>query len=236
MVSHSQRRPLLTRCLSAVALIPFTLWVIFTGQYIFSAFCILGSFICFYEFRQMALKFSHPIRIQVLGFFYIFLAGLCFYLLRSEFSFQISMVLIVLVWASDIGAFFSGKKFGGAKLAPKISPNKTWAGFYAALILPGIIAVIWCAVHDTLYPGYLADQTKMDFVLIYAFCFMTGALIGVIGQSGDLMISMLKRKAGIKDTGNLIPGHGGLLDRIDSLIPNIPVFFIIAKSVKYALS
>ncbi len=218
---------LLRRVLSAAVLIPVTLWIIWTGKAMFTAFCIFGALLSFYEWLLMARKLPLPFLHLIAGAAYITLSGVCFYLLRENFSFEVSMVCIVLVWASDIGAYFTGKFIGGPKLAETISPNKTWAGFAGALITPGIVAVIWALFYD------FSDQGKIDYLLIYLFCFMTGALVGVVGQAGDLMISYFKRKSGVKDTGRLIPGHGGILDRIDSLIPNIPVFFAIAMAAKY---
>lgn len=229
-MARFDKQALLRRVLSAAVLIPFTLWVIWTGKHMFSAFCIIGALLSFYEWRALVAKLKHSWVYLIAGAAYITLSGVCFYLLRKDFSFEVAMICIVLVWASDIGAYFTGKIIGGPKLAESISPNKTWAGFWGALFWPGVIAVIWALFYD------FTEQTKMDFVLIYAFCFMTGALTGVVGQAGDLMISYFKRKSGLKDTGALIPGHGGILDRIDSLIPNIPVFYAIAMAVKYVFT
>ena len=127
-----------------------------------------------------------------------------------------------MVWGSDSGAYFVGKAIGGAKLAKSISPNKTWAGFIGALVMPALIGVIGLFILRGL-DGFIGEQAfKIAFI---------GILIGVAGQTGDLLVSALKRKAGVKDTGQLIPGHGGLLDRVDSLMLAAPVYLLLMMTI-----
>lgn len=111
--------------------------------------------------------------------------------------------LIAVVWASDIGAYFAGRLIGGPKLAPAISPNKTWAGFFGgcgAAMMVGAIATV---------------LTGADSLLAMA---AVSVGLGIVAQLGDLVESWLKRRFGAKDTSALIPGHGGLLDRVDGLM------------------
>jgi phosphatidate cytidylyltransferase len=122
-----------------------------------------------------------------------------------------TLLSLVIVWAADTGAYFSGRFFGKRKLAPTISPGKTWAGVYGALVAGALVAVGggWLlGVHDIRVVGL--------------------ALLGllVVGASvvGDLFESLLKRHAQVKDSGTLFPGHGGLLDRMDSVFAALPVF------------
>ena len=120
------------------------------------------------------------------------------------------MVLWVLltVWASDTGAYVFGTAYGGPKLAPKISPNKTWAGLGGAMLGAGLATMVlglFLYAHDLGPFEYSRD-------------FFIGAGLGLIAQIGDLLISIFKRRANVKDTGALIPGHGGILDRIDALM------------------
>lgn len=229
-MSRFNQKKLTVRILSALVLIPLTLWVIWTGKHMFTAFCIVGASLSFYEWRHIVMKLPRGVLLQLAGAVYIAVSGISFYLLREHFNFELCMAFMVMVWASDIGAYFTGKILGGPKLAVSISPNKTWAGFAGALITPGIMAMIWVSTHD------LSEFPNVHYVLIYLSCFMTGALMGVVGQGGDLMISYFKRRSGLKDSGKLIPGHGGILDRIDSLIPNIPVFYVIALAAEYVLT
>jgi phosphatidate cytidylyltransferase len=113
---------------------------------------------------------------------------------------------MALVWACDSGAYFAGRAIGGPRLAPAISPNKTWAGFIGGVAISGAFAallVIWFGL-----PVTLAIATP---------------LLAVFAQIGDLYESHLKRRAGVKDSGNLLPGHGGIMDRLDGLVAVAPV-------------
>jgi phosphatidate cytidylyltransferase len=109
---------------------------------------------------------------------------------------------LAIVWATDIGAFFAGRAIGGPKLAPKVSPNKTWAGLVGGMAAAAIVgaAVAWAA-------------------RLPAFCWAAGAPLAVAAQLGDLFESWLKRRSGVKDSGRLLPGHGGVLDRLDGVVP-----------------
>ncbi|MCC6597381.1 MAG: phosphatidate cytidylyltransferase [Alphaproteobacteria bacterium] len=216
------------RIFSAIILIPAVLWAIWTGQTAFAAMLLIGAAITLYEWSAMARKLPRPSLYFSLGLVYIAISYCSYYLLREQYSFEYTMACMVLVWASDSGAYFAGKTIGGPKLAIGISPNKTWAGFFGALLTPAVVAVIWLLAHNALSPSPSMPA------IIYIAGFLTGALMGAIGQGGDLLISMMKRKSGVKDSGNLIPGHGGLLDRIDSLMPNAVIFYLIIKAVDYA--
>jgi len=118
-----------------------------------------------------------------------------------------------LVWIADIGAYFSGKKFGKNKLAPAISPGKTKEGL--------IGAVIATSIYTLLASYYFELGTEKAALLI-----LLSVILTIISVTGDLYISFLKREAGLKDTGTILPGHGGMLDRIDSVLAALPVFFV----------
>jgi len=120
------------------------------------------------------------------------------------------LFVLLLVWGADSGAYMFGKMFGKHKLAPKVSPGKTWEGFLGGLVTSALIAVLFAT---------LAPLTVSTGTLV--ICAIIATLASVLG---DLTESMFKREAGIKDSGNLIPGHGGILDRIDSLTAAVPVF------------
>lgn len=122
------------------------------------------------------------------------------------------LTLILIVWASDTGAYFAGRAIGGPKLAPKISPKKTWAGFFGGSVASALVGVVM-ALPFTL--NVLEASTYGLGLMGYA---VLGFVLSMVGQVGDLMISAVKRKRGIKDTGALLPGHGGILDRIDALL------------------
>lgn len=124
------------------------------------------------------------------------------------------MAVMVLVWGADIGAYFSGRAFGKRKLAPQVSPGKSWEGVYGGLLLSLVLAAIVGVARDWSFVQILMG-------LIGA------AVIVFISVVGDLTESMFKRQSGIKDSSNLLPGHGGVLDRIDSLTAAIPVFAVL---------
>lgn len=123
---------------------------------------------------------------------------------------------VVLTWASDTGAYFSGRLIGGRKLIPAVSPGKTVAGAVGALVVT--VAVTYAFVHGLLKPSAQLAFTPWGLVLF-------GIAISVTAQIGDLAESLLKREAGVKDSGTLFPGHGGVLDRMDSLFFVLPVAY-----------
>jgi phosphatidate cytidylyltransferase len=123
------------------------------------------------------------------------------------------LFLLVLVWVADSGAYFAGRRWGNRKLAPVISPGKTWEGVYGAIIVSGSF---------TLVAGSLYSQS-----VVWTVGLLLVALLTVMFSiAGDLLESLMKRQCGIKDSGAIIPGHGGILDRIDSLMAAAPVFLI----------
>jgi phosphatidate cytidylyltransferase len=126
--------------------------------------------------------------------------------------------LVVVVWASDIGAYLTGRALGGPKLAPAISPGKTWAGAAGGLVGAALLGVGIAAVHGLRHPGppCLARAAGL------------AVAVSVVGQAGDLAESWAKRRLGVKDSGRLIPGHGGLLDRMDAALAVLPPAALLA--------
>lgn len=144
------------------------------------------------------------------GAFYVAVPALALVWLRADTpeGMQLVIWLLVVIWATDICAYLVGRTFGGPKLAPWISPGKTWSG-----LLGGVAGA-------SLLGGIAAQWLGAGYWLAAAI----GGCLAVVGQVGDLFESTLKRQAGVKDSGHLIPGHGGLLDRIDGLVFAAPVF------------
>ncbi|MCW9717696.1 phosphatidate cytidylyltransferase [Avibacterium sp. 21-599] len=121
--------------------------------------------------------------------------------------------VFILVWAADSGAYFAGRQFGKHKLAAKVSPGKTWQGVFGGLLTAGVLAAIFMQVA----PQDLFNVPTVPFILL-------SVATVAISVLGDLTESMFKRESGIKDSSQLIPGHGGILDRIDSLTAAVPFF------------
>jgi len=126
------------------------------------------------------------------------------------------LFLLILIWAADIGAYFAGKLFGKTKLCPSVSPGKTLEGVLGGAALAQVVAILYV---------YISTQAPLlgDF-LIFNFIALVVSLVSVLG---DLFESVLKRIAEVKDSGNMLPGHGGILDRIDSLTSSAPIFFLL---------
>ncbi|MCL7419323.1 MAG: phosphatidate cytidylyltransferase [Methylobacter sp.] len=159
------------------------------------------------------LKLELKTRYKVLiGWFVLLSAWMFFSRLRAFYDVEMAFYFLVLIWAADIVAYFVGKKYGQTKLAPEISPGKTLAGMYGALI-----AGLVCAVALSLIYGFDL-MIASDFVLL-------SVLTVLLSIYGDLFFSLVKRQRGVKDSGSILPGHGGILDRIDSLIAAAPFFY-----------
>ena len=148
----------------------------------------------------------------LIGWFILLSAWMFLSRLRVLYGTEMTMYFLVLIWLADISAFFVGKKWGSTKLAPEISPGKTVVGMYGALV-SGLV----CAAILSLIYGFQL-MIASDFILL-------SVLAVLISIYGDLFISVVKRQRGVKDSGSLLPGHGGILDRIDSLIAAIPFFY-----------
>lgn len=118
--------------------------------------------------------------------------------------------LFAVVWATDSGAYFAGRAIGGPRLAPRISPNKTWAGLIGGALSAALVGVL------------AAGLLGRDALLLV----VGGMLLAVVAQGGDLLESWCKRRFGVKDSGHIMPGHGGILDRVDGLLAVLPVAFL----------
>ena len=183
-------------------MIPPVLAAVYYG---FPYFQILIGIATVILIRELYAVCDRQLNWTLAGGIYVAIAAFSLISLRSGASNGLETVawLFGLVWAADTGAYLFGRAIGGPKLAPRISPNKTWAGFIGALIFSGAIGFA-CAT-------YLGKQTIWPII---AF----SALLGAVSQCGDLLESWLKRRFHKKDMSGLIPGHGGLFDRADGLL------------------
>ena len=186
------------RVLSAAVLVPLALVALWFGGWAWIALIVAAVAVALHEGARMGL----PAAPALAGGAWILLAGAALIWLRAEPVDGRGNVLFVLatVWASDIGAYAVGRLVGGRRLAPRISPGKTWSGAVGGLLAGALVGVAAGALRGVL----------------------VAALLSVLSQAGDLAESAAKRRAGVKDSGALIPGHGGLLDRVDGLLAAAP--------------
>ncbi len=219
---------LLKRIISAAILAPLFIYVLVLGGVALQILLLVAFLISLYEWFFLSKKTDNFIPVMLLGVIYMGLAYGSFLALREEYSLNVLLIFIGMIWFSDIGAYFVGKFFGGAKLIPQISPNKTWSGFGGALFFPALFAVIWVYML-----GFHYEFDHNNWYILLPIAAVLGVVIGAVGQAGDLLVSFIKRQAGVKDTGALIPGHGGLLDRIDSMLLGAPVYLILITLLSY---
>ena len=204
------------RIISSIILVPVTLFFIVKGTFFFNFFLLICFIIIVFEWHMMKKKKSY----SVFGFFFLIFSFYSIYKLRNEFiGDYIYILLITLICIStDIGGYLFGKLFKGPKLT-KLSPKKTYSGMIGGYFL----AIISIA---TLYSSNLFFSKTEDLTLnIFIFII----LVSSVSQLGDIFISYFKRISKIKDTGKIIPGHGGLLDRADGMIFAFPFSYIILK-------
>jgi phosphatidate cytidylyltransferase len=199
------------RILSSIILIPIVTFLIIKGSILFISFLILLFLATSYEWFKICKKND---LLKFLGTTFLLFSFLTSFLIREE-SLNFFLFIIIICIFTDIGGYFFGKIFKGPKLG-FISPNKTYAGVIGSFILSFISALIFIKFYNIESIFYL---NKLILFLIILF-------ISLTSQIGDLIISFFKRKAKLKDTGKIIPGHGGLLDRIDGLIFVMPVIYI----------
>jgi phosphatidate cytidylyltransferase len=205
------------RTLSGVVMMSIAIAAIWFGGYAFMALVVLVGLGVFWEFAKLVLGFTQGKTARFLwllgGTIYVGLA--CFSLLLFGLLFDSPLfekfavvTLIAGVIGTDVGAYFAGRTIGGPKIAPKVSPSKTWSGLVGGMIGAGLAMLL---VQNLMGLNYL-------FVYDPPFTMAAGGVLACIAQAGDFFESWMKRRAGVKDSGNLIPGHGGLFDRADGLI------------------
>lgn len=223
---------LFLRIASALVLAPVVLVCIIWGGWPFLFLMGMAIGISVKEWGGMAKLAQKPLVDLAWGIPYILVCFAAFIYLRAYYgagATGLTLALLFCVWASDIGAYFTGKTFGGPKMAPTVSPNKTWSGMIGGIV--SSIAIFYAYIYHigpTLGPIFSAElDPPRGFTIISII--VIGVAIAMFGQAGDLLISKEKRKVGVKDTGTLIPGHGGLLDRIDALLLCAPVYLVCLK-------
>ena len=213
------KKELLTRILSSLILIPFVFYFITIGSFFFNFFTLLLLSITLYEWHYLSFKkkFYFP------GFIFIFFSFYSFYFLRNEGDYDFFLLILLTCIATDLGGYIFGKILKGPKLT-KISPNKTYSGMLGGFILAIVFNIIYLNNFTFLSLSDSISEINLPLIIVVLS-------ISLISQVGDLIISFFKRKSKIKNTGNIIPGHGGILDRIDGMIFAFPYVFILIKIV-----
>lgn len=167
-----------------------------------------------------------------IGWLVLFSAWMFLSKMRAFYGSEMVLYFLLLIWTADVSAFFAGRKWGKDKLSPEISPGKTVQGMYGALA-----SAVLCGIALRIYYGFsdLAGEGAQLTVLMSMDMVMLSVLTVLISIYGDLFFSLVKRRKGVKDSGALLPGHGGVLDRIDSVIAAAPFFYagivLIGRSV-----
>ena len=204
------------RIVSSIIIIPLSLFFILKGSTFFILFLTILFLIASFEWLKMTKKKD----LKFFGIFFLLLSFYSVYLIRDSGLFEFLLILTICI-TTDIGGYVFGKIFKGPKLI-KISPNKTYSGVVGGFLMSIIVAYL----IDANFNSYFQESQNFFYDLYFIFIVL---LVSSVSQLGDLIISFFKRASNIKNTGNLFPGHGGLLDRIDGMIFVFPFVLIISK-------
>ena len=190
------------RSITGAAMIALALGASFLGGNVFALAVAAAATLMFFEWTRIVRGWG-PVW-YVSGFVYALLPALALLWIRERDPLGLYLLLwtFIVTWSTDIGAYFAGRRFGKRKLAPSISPNKTVEGLIGGIVAAALLGGAWVIATGLGKP-----------LLLFA------PLFAVAAQAGDLFESGMKRKAGVKDSGDWLPGHGGLLDRLDGLVP-----------------
>ena len=216
------------RLLSAVVMLAVVALAVCIGGLALDALIVAVALVAFLEFAFLVVRATPNLLVRLLGW----AAGALYFgtaamILAGAGTFLLVMVVGITVF-TDTGAYFTGRALGGPKIAPKISPSKTWAGLVGGMAASVVWVFLWVWAMEA-----QLGWPRFELGLNLSVQNMTGAValgagLAVVAQAGDFFESWLKRRAGVKDSSRLIPGHGGVFDRIDGLIPVVLVAGFIA--------
>lgn len=191
---------LFVRTLTGVILIVAALLVSFQGGNLFAVVVAAIATAMFYEWTRLTRGWGAVWYIG--GFLYALLPALALLWVRERAGIDLLLWSFIVTWSTDIGAYFAGRSFGRRKLAPTISPGKTVEGLYGGIVAATLLGGAWVFATDLGKP-----------------LLACAPIFAIAAQGGDLFESAMKRRAGVKDSGTWLPGHGGVLDRLDGLVP-----------------
>lgn len=176
---------------------------------------VMGASVVRFQQTEGRHLFSSKVAILSLGLLSIVLFSTALVYFREVFSIWLLLLSMAAVWAMDTGAYFSGRKFGKKKLAVHVSPGKTWEGVWGGVVVSFVLSLVGLFL--------LAPEIEVSYFVVA----LVMSLIAAYSVIGDLFESLLKRQAGMKDSGSIFPGHGGILDRVDSLIIAFPMYLLL---------
>ena len=203
------KQELIKRIFSSIILLPITFFFIIKGSFLFILFILICLAVSMYEWNMMSKKKSY----RVYGFIFLFFSFYTIYKLRIDIDDYWFLLFVTIICVStDIGGYVFGKILKGPKLT-KFSPKKTYSGMIGGYLLSIISTLIFTNFY------FSEELTTKWFIFVI--------LISTISQLGDIIISYFKRLSEIKDTGKIIPGHGGLLDRVDGMIFAFPFSYLV---------
>mgnify|MGYP001346354892 CR=1 FL=1 len=207
---------LIKRILSSIVLIPVSLFFIIKGSFLFLFFISICLLITSYEWHMMTKKKSY----NIFGFIFLIFSFYSIFKLRNDFNgdYYYLLIITMICVSTDIGGYIFGKLFKGPKIT-KISPKKTYSGMIGSFLL-SIIFINFLLSSSNLIKSIILTKETFIFIL----------LVSAVSQIGDIMISYFKRLSKIKDTGKILPGHGGLLDRIDGMIFAFPFSYLVLST------
>jgi phosphatidate cytidylyltransferase len=198
------------RIITALVLIPIALYAILSSENLFIFLSVAIAILMTAEWLDIIKKAEDQQKWRIIGLFYILIPIYSVIKIRL-FNDEILLWMFAVIWATDIFAFFAGKILGGAKLAPTISPNKTWSGLSGGVVASMLIGLM---------SSFMFKGGAIFFISVSVF-------LSLIEQASDLFESKVKRIFGVKDSGNIIPGHGGVLDRLDGMMFVAPVVLLL---------
>ena len=200
------------RIASSLIMIPLAIYAVFFSANVFLYFAVAIAVLMTFEWCDMTKDIRGKSKWRLIGFLYISIPVFCLVKIRLLDA-NILFWMMLIIWATDIAAYFTGRLIGGKKLAPSISPGKTWSGFFGGLVAAAIL-------------GFF---TAFMFVGDLRFLLVLAMVLSVVSQISDLVESKFKRVFNVKDSGNIIPGHGGVLDRLDGFIFTSPLLLLVLE-------
>lgn len=229
---------------SAIVMLVISGGALWLGGWVWTGFVGLLALGVLWEWNRLVSRFAATGVAETLWFFggviYIGGAALAMMALRNGAQFlpvngqslgygpiEVLVGYIAPIVAVDVGAYFAGRAIGGPKIAPRISPSKTWAGLAGGALAAGLVGM----GNELADFGPAAGSSGYDMVSL-TLALLAGVLIAVLAQTGDFFESWMKRRAGMKDSSNLIPGHGGLFDRLDGFLAVFFMLFVIALGLR----